>query len=352
MPLVVKPTPAHVAPPPHVIMPAFQTRFGPKLSTECQASDRTVRVNALTALCDALSDPEQAGGCAASGVVDTLNAHVSEGTDAPTRVLAAKALSRCARDSRAARAMVESETPLKIREAALNDAEQDVRVHCYDALIRLGGGPRRGARALVAGGYPAALVAKAEAETVGLQPQCLDLLTCCLGDEQGLTEALEAGGIATCLSLLASLDSSVRAAAGRCLASLCFAAQAKDAAVEANAVDVLCGLLDDPDLGARRAACAALVSITTTDEGKRRMVNDARPRDAIPLLISLLSERDAPLATIALKCVANVSVHPKLREQLREDEACLGAIEALCGGDDVLVARHARVAKDAVLWEP
>ena len=54
MPLVVKPTPAHVAPPPHVIMPAFQTRFGPKLSTECQASDRTVRVNALTALCDAL----------------------------------------------------------------------------------------------------------------------------------------------------------------------------------------------------------------------------------------------------------------------------------------------------------
>ena len=93
-----------------------------------------------------------------------------------------------------------------------------------------------------------------------------------------------------------------------------------------------------------------------TEKPSRRacqnLVNVARPRDAIPLLISLLSEPDVPLATIALKCVANVSVHPKLREQLREDEACLGAIEALCGGDDVLVARHARVAKDAVLWEP
>jgi len=79
MPLIVKPTPAHPEPPAHKIMPAFATRFGPKLAGEVAATDRLVRVNALTALCDALSDPEQAHGCADAGVVETLNAHVSGG---------------------------------------------------------------------------------------------------------------------------------------------------------------------------------------------------------------------------------------------------------------------------------
>ena len=144
MPLIVKPTPAHPEPPAHKIMPAFATRFGPKLAGEVAAADRLVRVNALTALCDALSDPEQAHGCADAGVVATLNAHVSGGQDAPTRVLAAKALCGCARDARAARAMVDAATPAAIQGACLGDAEQDVRMHCYDALIRLGGAPRRG----------------------------------------------------------------------------------------------------------------------------------------------------------------------------------------------------------------
>ena len=158
MPLIVKPTPAHPEPPAHKIMPAFATRFGPKLAGEVAATDRLVRVNALTALCDALSDPEQAHGCADAGVVETLNAHVSGGQDAPTRVLAAKALCGCARDARAARAMVDAATPAAIQGACLNDAEQDVRMHCYDALIRLGGGPRRGASSIVAAGYLKALV--------------------------------------------------------------------------------------------------------------------------------------------------------------------------------------------------
>ena len=101
MPLIVKPTPAHPEPPAHKIMPAFATRFGPKLAGEVAAADRLVRVNALTALCDALSDPEQAHGCADAGVVATLNAHVSGGQDAPTRVLAAKALCGCAHHTEA-----------------------------------------------------------------------------------------------------------------------------------------------------------------------------------------------------------------------------------------------------------
>ena len=254
MPLIVKPTPAHPEPPAHKIMPAFATRFGPKLAGEVAATDRLVRVNALTALCDALSDPEQAHGCADAGVVETLNAHVSGGQDAPTRVLAAKALCGCARDARAARAMVDAATPAAIQGACLNDAEQDVRMHCYDALIRLGGGPRRGASSIVAAGYPKALVEKAEKESVGLQPRALDLLTSCLGNEQGLAEALDAGGIATCLSLLGSMEAAVRAAAGRCLAGLCFDMSAKDAAMCAKDA-VMCA--KDAAMSAKDAAMSA-----------------------------------------------------------------------------------------------
>ena len=129
------------------------------------------------------------------------------------------------------------------------------------------------------------------------------------------------------------------------------------AAVEADAVDILCALLEDPDLGARRAACAALVSVTTTDEGKRRMVPaEPRPRDAVAAIIALLAEPDAYLTTTACKLVANVAVHPKVRAQLREDKECLPAIDALIAGpgtdQDALIAQHARIAKDAVLWEP
>ena len=99
------------------------------------------------------------------------------------------------------------------------------------------------------------------------------------------------------------------------------------------------------------------MSVTTTDEGKRRMVPaEPRPRDAVAAIIALLAEPDAYLTTTACKLVANVAVHPKVRAQLREDKECLPAIDALIAGpgtdQDALVAQHARIAKDAVLWEP
>ena len=83
---------------------------------------------------------------------------------------------------------------------------------------------------------------------------------------------------------------------------------------------------------------------------------EPRPRDAVAAIIALLAEPDAYLTTAACKLVANVAVHPKVRAQLREDKECLPAIDALIAGpgtdQDALIAQHARIAKDAVLWEP
>ena len=120
---------------------------------------------------------------------------------------------------------------------------------------------------------------------------------------------------------------------------------------------LLVDLMKDPDLASRSAAAAALAAVTMTDEGKRRMVPaEPRPRDAVAAIIALLAEPDAYLTTTACKLVANVAVHPKVRAQLREDKECLPAIDALIAGpgtdQDALVAQHARIAKDAVLWEP
>ena len=72
-------------------------------------------------------------------------------------------------------------------------------------------------------------------------------------------------------------------------------------------------------------------------------------------LIALLSEStDAQrlLRLNVLKTIANVVVNPRARALLRESEAALPTLCEIEEGDDALVAKHAAVAKAALLWEP
>ena len=50
--------------------------------------------------------------------------------------------------------------------------------------------------------------------------------------------------------------------------------------------------------------------------------------------------------------MANVAVNPDVREQLKMSESVLPTLSALIEGDDTLLAKHATIAKAAVLWEP
>ena len=209
-------------------------------------------------------------------------------------------------------------------------------------------------RSLIGANYAGLLVGKAAKEVVALQPPALELLTHCLYDPRGLESALSHGAVKTTITLLSSFDAKVREKAAACLAILCFAEEAKEAAIEGGAVPLLVDLMKDPDLASRSAAAAALAAVTMTDEGKRRMVPspDAAEVESVALLLALLREGDGPLATNVLKVVANVAVHPKARNQLRNSADCLSLLDGIIAGDNALNAKHAAIAKAAVLWEP
>ena len=115
-----------------------------------------------------------------------------------------------------------------------------------------------------------------------------------------------------------------------------------------------------PQLGVRTAAVAALMTVTTTDQGKKAIVpgdevgedEDAPTSAGVPLLMRLLKEPELQLKLNVLKCMANVSVHPAARERLKTDKANLGLLNELCGAEMPLLAKHAAITKKAVLWKP
>ena len=248
--------------------------------------------------------------------------------------------------------MLTRNTPRAVK-PALGDDESGVRRHVYEALVQLSTGTLKGVRSLVAAGYASTLVGKAAREVVELQPLALQLLCNCLSDATGLDQALEHGAVSTCITLLRSFDSAVRRDAASTLATLCFAEAAKHAAIDGGAVPILVDLLKDPDQATRTGAAAAVVAVTTTDEGKRAMVPSGDDGlEAVDLLVGLLREGAPALTTNALKCVANVAVHPRARRRMNDSPDCLALLDAAIAGDDALNAKHAEIAKAAVLWEP
>ena len=357
MGMLVVEEPAHATPdPPETeIHPAFGRGRCPKLVSEVQSAKRGVRVNALEVLCDEFKNPASVVGCVECGVVEILNEQASSDPDPLTRLRASKALVHCARDATGRRAMVAKNSAKAIK-GALGDDESDVRKHVYEALVRVSSGSVAGVRSLIGANYAGLLVSKAAKEVVALQPLALQLLMNCLYDPQGLENALDKGAVKTCITLCGSFDTKVREEAAAALALLCFADEAKEEAIEGGAVAILVDLLKDPDRNVRTAASGALAAITTTDEGKRRMVPDpdATVVESVALLVALLAEKDAPLTTNVLKCIANVAVHPKARRQfnMKTSTDCLENLDKLIQADDPLNAKHATIAKAAVLWEP
>merc|ERR1719327_675146 len=289
-----------------------------------------------------------------AGVIPTLNKQVRTDADALTRERASKALSIAASDANGRRALLDAKTPSQILRA-LDDAETKVRKNAYEALIRVSSATLPAVHALIDAKYPSVLVGKAASENVTLQPLALRLLVQCLRDEVGLEEALANSAVETSITLLASFDTSVRREAANALGMLCFAEMAKVTAIQGNAVPQLVDLMRDREVGVRIAAVSALMTITTTDNGKKAIVpNDEitdDEKDGVPLLMQLLKEDDTQLKLNVLKCMANVAVHPVARERFKTNKANLALINELCSSDFKLLAKHAEITKKAVLWK-
>ena len=334
-----------------VIVEAFGMRKCPKLVEQVASENDETRRNALAVLCDEMHNPVSVTGCVEAGAVGILNQYVSKSQDAETKERASRAFAIMASDANGRAAMLAQNSAYEVI-PAIDDVDVNVRSNVYEALVLFSQGPLPRLRSNIAAKYASTLVGKAASEVPMVQPLVLKLLYSCIRDEAGLADALGAGAVRTCLGLLGAVDEAVRKEAATTLCFLCFSEEAKQDAIKGGVVATLVGLLGDPAWEVRSAAAGALVAVTTTDEGKLAFAPVPGAVEAVVGLLASATER--PVKLNALKCVANVVVHPDVREQMRFDEQgrVLRTLEEMEGGVDTLVAKHACIAKDAVLWEP
>ena len=188
---------------------------------------------------------------------------------------------------------------------------------------------------------------------MGLQPRALDLLTSCLRASRAPPPRRPHRDVPH--RAWDPPEAAVRAAA-LLPRRLCFDVSAKDAAAPPTP-SARCALSWRTRICARRARRAALVSVTTTDEGKRRMV----PPELSSLSLSPLSSSCAAGRARRLPDDDGLQA----RRLWRSTPVCCA--RAAAGGQECeedpaidarssrllrprLVAQHARIAKSAA-WE-
>lgn len=329
------------------VVEAYGAQKCPKLVSQIsQSSNAVLRNNALKVLCEELRNPYSAAGCVRSGVVPVLNDLTTTSPVAETRQASSKALATLAVDSNGRAAMIESESA-KVVVKALSDADAKVRANVYDALLNLSA-VRAGVDALVSAGYPLILVGKGGSEVDDVRHLPLQLLYNCIKNEEGLSAALEGDAVTVCIDNLPHKSSLVREHAANTLGFLCFADSAKVTAIQNDAVEKLSSLLDDALASVRASAAAALMSIVQTDAGKKALT----PANVVPKLIKLLKDDSVAVKLNVLKTIACAAVHPEARREMRESSDCLPVIHGIMDAGDKLLAKHADIARQAVLWQP
>lgn len=332
-----------------VIVEAYGFRKYPKLIEQVMSDKPVVRRNALATLCDEMHNPLSVQGCVDAGMVQVLNSYIARSADPETKERASRALALAAVDANGRRSMLEQRTADDIA-GALDDDIVNVRRNVLEALMQFSRGTIPCLKSIVGARYPSTLVGRAARELPEVQPLVLKLIASCARDERGLEDALGAGAVRVCIKLLASESPEVVAEAAATLSFLCFAEAAKHDAIGGGAIPPLVGLLSHPIGEVKAAAVAALMAITTTDNGKLELV----PAQGIAPLMDLLA--DSQLDRIAqlntLKTIANAVVHPIARETMKDDPRVLPILDKLELSRDKLIAKHAAIAKAAVLWEP
>jgi hypothetical protein len=53
-----------------------------------------------------------------------------------------------------------------------------------------------------------------------------------------------------------------------------------------------------------------------------------------------------------LKTIACAAVHPDARKEMRESSDCLPVVHQIMDAGDELLSKHAKIAREAVLWQP
>ena len=119
-------------------------------------------------------------------------------------------------------------------------------------------------------------------------------------------------------------------------------------AITNSAVARLCEILNDSDWRVRAAAASGLMSVTTTDEGKKEIV----PVDGVTMLMKLIHDEKELVALNTLKIIANVAVNPEARKILVDDKRFLIKLDKMGKTGSEVIKKHAQIADAAVRWMP
>jgi len=143
-------------------------------------------------------------------------------------------------------------------------------------------------------------------------------------------------------------DSLTKKDAAATLGFLCFSDAAKITAIQNDAVKILSELLDDHFWKVRAAAAGALMSIIQTDAGKKQIIVSG----TTARLIRLLKDDQDLVKLNVLKAITCAAVHPEARKEMVDSSECLPVIDRICNDGDEFLAKHGKIAQDAVRWMP
>lgn len=334
---------------PTKIVSAYGLRKCPKLVEQIAGDDLEVRINALKVLCEEMHNPYSVYLCSQAGVVSVLSAMVCD-PDFSTRLYSSKALAIMAKDSNGLDAILHDEAVNDIL-LGKSDPHEEVRDNVFTCLLHVCR-TADGVDACNATDATTAFVDAIRTESNAIKTILLQALYHISGSETGLVEILRAGGVEVCVELLDSSDPITQSNAARTLGFICFDDRGKQDALEFGAVPKILEVLKLMRItlssNVKSNLLLALMSITSTDEGKRQCNRD----DLINIIVLLLFDDDRIVKLNILKVISNIAVHPRIRQELVTDSACLSQLKKIRDSDDNLLKRHAEVAINATVWKP
>lgn len=341
---------------PTKIVEAFGLGKCPKLVGQICSPDISVRVNALSVICDEFRNPYSVDGCVRAGVIPIL-AEMIVDPDFTTRVRSSQALHLAAVDATGFAAILERQDTVFPRLlSAAEDPSEDVRNNVYNCLLSTTR-TSDGVNANVSFGTTRAFVEAARKDIKPIKPIVLRALHNIVANEEGLQQALDAGAVLAYISLLEKnpdqrnpFEDEIIAEAARSLGYICYDGRAKLPALEGGAVEKLVNVLKIKNLSAslKTSLTLALMAITITNDGKIQ-VHDF---DGLDIIMRLLYDDSRAVVLNALKIISNLAVYPKNREAFLTDSTCAVKIRKLSKSEDKLVAKHATSTLEAVNWNP
>ena len=335
------------------IVSAYGLRKCPKLVEQIASEDLEVRVNSLTVLCDELNNPYSVLSCAQSGVFPILAAMIID-PDYNTRKLSSRALAIGSKDACGLDFILRDDIISDIL-LGRSDSNHEVRENIFECLLNI---------TRTADGVDACNIANAtiiivdsiKIETIAIKILLLKSLYNIVGSETGLLDALNNGAVEVCINLI-KVNDLAQADAAKTLGFICFDERGKLNALQLqfNVIEILLNVLEQWNITNQLKGniLMAIMSITSTDEGKRQCYKEESIYTILKILTNNNNENNRIINLNILKVISNIAVYPPIRKLLLADSHCVSLLVKMKNDNsDSLLKRHAEVALNAVNWKP